>query len=34
VDEPPDAVENFTKPVHDPVDSAVNKPSTPAAKLL
>jgi hypothetical protein len=27
VDKSPDAVENSSKPVHDPVDRAVNKPS-------
>jgi hypothetical protein len=27
VDDRPDAVENSLKPVHDPVDSPVNKPS-------
>ncbi|ELS54624.1 hypothetical protein STVIR_4405 [Streptomyces viridochromogenes Tue57] len=33
MDDGPDAVENSAKPVHDPVDSPVNKPGTIAGKL-
>jgi len=32
VDDGPDAVENSPKPVHDPVDSPVNKPSLPLTR--
>jgi hypothetical protein len=34
VDDGPDAVENSTKPVHDPVDSPVNKPSALQMNML
>jgi hypothetical protein len=34
VDDGPDAVENSTKPVYDPVDRPVNKPSTTRKKPL
>jgi hypothetical protein len=34
VDDGPDAVEKLAKPVHDPVDSPVNKPSLALGKSL
>jgi len=34
VDDGPDAVENSSKPVHDPVDSPVNKLRTFLKELL